>query len=198
MAFGIVALAEVLLVMTAVLKLRAPGPAASALHQVGLEVPHAAVRLGAVAELVVGVGGLVTGRPIFSAGVALCYLVFAVFVARALGRPEPVSSCGCFGRSAGLRGGTGDPVGDTPPTTAHLAFNLVAVAVCVLAVRWPPPGAATVLRHQPLAGVPLVAFLALGAWLCWMLLALAPRTAAAGAAAQAPRTAAVARPGPGV
>jgi hypothetical protein len=47
---------------------------------------------------------------------------------------------------------------------------------------------ATALRHQPWGGVPLVGMVALGAWLSWVLLAVAPRTAAAASAATTRRS----------
>jgi hypothetical protein len=170
-AFGVVALCEVLLVLTAGLKLAAPSAATDALGQVGLRVGVGVVRLGAAAELVAGAGALITGWPVFTAGVALSYAVFAAFVALALGRAQPVSSCGCFGSPGATQA--------TPPTVAHLVFDLAAAAICLIAALWPRPGVVTALRHQPLAGVPLVALVALGCWLSWILLAVAPQTAAA-------------------
>lgn len=171
MAFGVVALCEVLLLVTGGLKLAAPQTAAGALGQVGLRVSPAVVRLGAGAELVAGAGALATGWPVFTAGVALCYGIFAAFITRALGRPEPVSSCGCFGPTTTAQA--------TPPTVGHLVFDLAAAAVCLAAALWPGPGALTALRQQPLAGIPLAAMVALACWLVWILLAVAPRTATA-------------------
>jgi hypothetical protein len=175
-ALGLVALAEVLLVLTAAQKLAVPGPAARALRQVGIRVPRAAVRVGAAAELAAGIGALVSGRPAFTAGVAVAYAVFAVFVAVALRRPEPVSDCGCFGGP------------ETPPTLGHLAFDAAAAAVCLAATIRPVPGLVTTLNHQPLAGVPLIGMVALGGWLSWILLAVAPQTGAAAVAAAARRS----------
>ncbi|MDX6410276.1 MAG: hypothetical protein QOE13_3347 [Gaiellaceae bacterium] len=94
-----------------------PAPTARALGEMGLRVPAAAVRAGAAAELAVAAGALAgAGRP-FALLVAVSYLGFAGFVAAALRRGVPLSSCGCFG------------VQDTPPTAVHLGLNLAAAAV---------------------------------------------------------------------
>jgi len=167
-ALGVAALAEVLLALTALQKLVAPVPATQALRSVGLPVPSGLVRVGAAVELVAGVGALATGRAVFAAGVALCYVGFAGFIALARHRPSPVASCGCLGDA------------DTPPTLAHLLFNLAAAGVCGVATLSPSPGIVAALRHQPLAGVPLVGLVALGCCLCWILLSVAPRASKIG------------------
>ena len=177
---GVAALAEVFLVLTALGKLIAPGAAAGALRQAGLRVPQSVVRLGATAELVVGVGALASGGAAFSALVALCYLAFAGFIVLALRRPGTVSSCGCFGALG--RGGR-----DTPPTLGHLVLNLAAATVAFMAMAWPTPGVVTGLRQQPLSGIPLLGLVALGCYVAWIVLAVAPRTTAAVAAAETGR-----------
>ncbi|MDQ1376115.1 MAG: Methylamine utilization protein MauE [Acidimicrobiaceae bacterium] len=183
-ALGVAALAELLLVVTGFQKLLAPRSAADALQSVGLRVPPSVVRLGAAAELVVGAGALASGRPFFTALAALCYTVFAVFIAIAMTsarrRPEQVSSCGCFG---GLR----NNVVETPPTRAHLVFDVAAAMVCLAATLWPSAGVVTEVHKRPLAGMTLVALAALGCWLSAVLLTVAPQTAAAAALAGASR-----------
>jgi uncharacterized membrane protein YphA (DoxX/SURF4 family) len=186
-ALGVAALAELLLVLTGFQKLVAPGPAARALRSVGLPMPESMVRLGGAAELIVGAGALATGRSAFTALAALCYAVFAAFIAVAMAtarrRPEQVSSCGCFTGLNSERNG----VVETPPTRAHLVFDVAAAAVCLVATRWPSAGVLAAVRQRPLAGVTLVALAALGCWLSAVLLTLAPQTAAASAVARVAR-----------
>jgi hypothetical protein len=186
-ALGVAALAELLLVLTGFQKLLAPASAAGALGSIGLRVPLTVVRLGALAELVVGAGALASGRPLFTALAALCYMVFAAFIAMAITtarrRPEQVSSCGCFTGLNSERNG----VVETPPTRAHLVFDVAAAGVCLVATRWPSAGVLAAVRQRPLAGVTLVALAALGCWLSAVLLTLAPQTAAASAVARVAR-----------
>ena len=94
-----------------------PAPTARALGEMGLPASATLVRLGAAVELAVGAGALAGAGGAFAVLVALSYLGFAVFVAAALRRGVPLSSCGCFG------------VEDTPPTRTHLALNVAATAV---------------------------------------------------------------------
>ncbi len=183
-ALGVAALAELLLVLTGFQKLVAPGSATRALRSVGLRLPESLVRLGGAAELIVGAGALASGRPAFTALAVLCYAVFAVFIAVAMAatrrRPGQVSSCGCFGSLS-------QNAVDTPPTRAHLAFDLVAAVVCLGATLWPSEGMLSVLRQRPLVGTTLVALAALGCWLSAVLLTVAPQTATAAAVAGAAR-----------
>lgn len=110
-------------------KLARPASTAGALRQMGLRVPAAAVRAGAALELAVATAAIVDGARPFAALVAASYLAFAAFVAVALRRGGPLSSCGCFG------------VADTPPTAVHLAVNLAAAAIAgVVALGWAAGG----------------------------------------------------------
>jgi hypothetical protein len=94
-----------------------PAPTATAMSEMGVRVPAVAVRVGAAVELAVAAGALAgAGRPV-AVLVALSYLGFTGFVAAALLRGVPLSSCGCFG------------VQDTPPTAVHLGVNLAAAGV---------------------------------------------------------------------
>ena len=71
------------------------------------------VRAGGAAEVVIGVGALAVGGPVFAALVALSYLAFAGFVVVALRSGSPISSCGCFGKV------------DTPPSLVHVVIDLL-------------------------------------------------------------------------
>ncbi len=94
-----------------------PAPTARALAEMGLRAPAGAVRAGAAVELAVAAGALAGAGRAFALLVAASYVGFAGFVAIALSRGVPLSSCGCFG------------VADTPPTGVHLGVNLAAAAV---------------------------------------------------------------------
>ena len=100
-----------LLALGGALKVRRPGPTVNALRAAGLPANEVAVRLDAVAELVVGVGTLVFHGAVFPALLAASYAAFTAFVALALVRHTPLDSCGCFGEP------------DTPPTVLHLVVT---------------------------------------------------------------------------
>ena len=132
-------------------------------------VLHPVVRVGALAEAVLGAAAVVFPRPVIAALVACSYVAFFGFVAYARWQGGPLATCGCFGRP------------DTPPTPLHLLIDLVlatAAAVVATAAR----GAETLgsqLAHQPGAGVPLLFASAVGLWLAVLALSsLAALTAA--------------------
>lgn len=161
--------AALLLVAAGLAKVRRPADTAIALRRAGLPVPDWVVRAGAGAEVASGCWAFTSGR--LAAGVvALSYLGFAGFVALALRRGSPVSSCGCFGKA------------DSPPTVSHAVLNLAAAATAGWAALHAHPGVVTVLRRQPLAGVPLVLLTGAGAYLAYLVMGALPKTLAAGSA----------------
>jgi hypothetical protein len=164
--------AALLLVAAGLAKVRRPADTAVALRRAGLRVPDWAVRAGAGAEVATGCWAFTSGR-LAAGAVALSYLGFAGFVALALRRGSPVSSCGCFG--------SGDKM-DSPPTVTHAVLNLAAAAVAGWAALRAHPGVVTVLRRQPLAGVPLVLLIGAGAYLAYLVMGALPKTLAAGSA----------------
>ena len=167
--------AALLLAAAGLAKVRRPAGTAIALRQVGLPVPEWAVRAGAGAEVAAGCWAFTSSRP--AAGlVALSYLGFAGFVALALRRGSPVSSCGCFG------GRNKTDNADSPPTLSHAVLNLAAAATAGWAALHAHAGAVIVLRRQPLAGIPLVLLIGAGAYLAYLVIAALPRTLAAGGA----------------
>jgi hypothetical protein len=128
----------------------------------------ALVRIGAVAEVVVGTVALVHPSPLSAALVAASFTSFAAFVAVVLARGGPLASCGCFGRP------------DTPATRLHAVVNaLLAGSAVAVAATVPSGWLPSVLAHQPWRGVPMVLLSLLCAWL--VLLALS-RLAELGAA----------------
>ncbi len=113
------------------------------------------VRGGAVAEAAVGLAALAFPRPATAALVALSYALFVCVVAYARARGGPLSTCGCFG---GV---------DTPATGLHLAIDLLlaGTAAIVAAASSPSGSLASLLVHQPWAGMPLLFVSAAGLWL---------------------------------
>jgi hypothetical protein len=162
------AIAAVLLVAGGAAKAWRPGDTARALRMVGIRVPPVAVRLGAVAEVVIGLGALLVPGPVFPALVALSYLAFAVFVVQALRTGAPISTCGCFGKV------------DTPPSRVHVVIDaLAAAAAAAVAVAGTDVSMPTIVPDQPLAGVPFVMLVAIGVGLVFLAFTSLPRTLAA-------------------
>jgi hypothetical protein len=161
--------AALLLLAAGLAKVRRPADTSIALRRAGLPVPEWVVRAGAAAEVAAGCWALTSAQA--AAGlVALSYLGFAGFVALALRRGSPVSSCGCFGKA------------DSPPTVSHVVLNLAAAATAAWAAFHAHAGAVAVLRHQPLAGVPLLLLTGAVAYLAYLVMGVLPKTLAAGSA----------------
>jgi hypothetical protein len=147
-------------------KVADPGPTRGALRALGLPATRVLVIMLGVAELATAVSALIVGGRWAAGAVAVFYLGFAGFVAVALRRETPLSSCGCFGRE------------DTPPTAIHLAVNLTFAAVAVVLIVDPVGPLDTVLADQPAAGVPFVGWVAMGTYAAYLLLSVMPRTLA--------------------
>jgi hypothetical protein len=164
---GLYLIAAALLVAAGIAKAVRPDDTARALSAL-LPRGHApsqrrlreAIRAGALAEAMLGLVALVVPRPVTAALVALSYALFAIVVAVARVRGGPLATCGCFGRP------------DTPATRLHVAVNLaLAGAVAVVAAGIPNGGSiATLLAHQPWAGLPLLFVSAVGLWLTFLAL----------------------------
>lgn len=117
----------------------------------------ALVRLGSVAEAALGSVALVVPRPITALAVAVSYAAFAALVGVVRARGGAMASCGCFGTP------------DTPATTLHVVIDAgLALAAAAVAVSGPSGTVVSILAHQPLYGLPLVAASALGARLCYL------------------------------
>ena len=162
---GPFAAAAILLGLGGALKVRRPEPTAHALGAVGLPASVPFVRLFGVAEVVVAVGALTAGHPVFALLVGLSYLAFAGFVLLALARGGAISSCGCFGEP------------DTPATPGHAVLDLAAAAVAFAVAAgggsdWPG-----FLGDQPLGGVPFIVLTATCAYLGYVALTVLPRLA---------------------
>ena len=122
----------------------------------------------AVAVIALSIGGRLAGVLVSAA-----YLGFAFFTVRLLSTAGAGASCGCFG---------GD---ESPATPLHVIVNGSIAVVAALAVAWPTPGIADVLRHQPLGGVPFVVLCGVLGWLLFALLTVVPELQAAMAEAPA-------------
>jgi hypothetical protein len=119
------------------------------------------VRMGSMVEATLGLVALVAPRPPSASAVALSYAAFAAYVAVLRLRGGPLATCGCFGTP------------DTPATGVHVAVNAgLAVAAAAVAASDPSGTLVSVLANQPLHGLPLLAVSALGAWLCYLAVAV--------------------------
>jgi hypothetical protein len=152
-----------LLALGGALKLRQPSNTVNALQAAGIPATATAVRALAAAELVIGVGALVTDGPAFAVLVAASYAAFTAFVALALSRHTPLDTCGCFGEP------------DTPPTVLHVVVTAGAT-VTAIAAATTGTSVPEVVADQPWGGVPFVAVALLIAYLCYLVMAVLPRS----------------------
>jgi hypothetical protein len=168
---GPFAIAAALLVIGGALKAVRPRDTAQALTAFGVRLPRflpaqLLVRLGGAAEVVIGVGALVTGGAVFAAFVAVSYLAFAAFVVVALRSGKPISSCGCFGKV------------DTPPSPVHVVIDLAFAGTAVAAAIVGDVALPDVLADQPLLGIPFLVLLAIGCYLVFLAFTALPKTMA--------------------
>jgi hypothetical protein len=157
----------VLLAGAGVAKATDPITTVGALRGVGLRVPGTAVRVAGGVEALVAVGAAVTGAPVLALVVGISYLGFAAFVVVALVRRVPIGSCGCFGKV------------DTPPSALHVVIDLGAAAACVGVAVTGHGGLVDGLGGLPLAGLPFLVLVALGAYAAFAAMTVVPRLAAA-------------------
>ncbi len=141
-----------------VAKVLKPGDTSRALRMAGLPGHPWTVRSGGAVELAVSISAFALPGTLTGALVAFSYAGFAAFVATAIGRGWPLSSCGCFGRP------------DARPGPAHLVLNLAATAgACWWAIE-PPASGWRIVDHQPGHGIALLVVslvLAQLAYLVW-------------------------------
>lgn len=135
-----------------------PAYTARALQFAVIRAGRHAVRAGAAAEVLIAIAAFASPGAITGALVAASYSAFAVFVAVALNRGWPLSSCGCFGRK------------DSVPTRAHLVLNVGAASSAVVWAIGAPSDLPDALKAQPWGGWPLVVVslvVALAAYIVW-------------------------------
>lgn len=151
-----------LLVLSGGSKVRDPEPTRGALRAAGLPASRWVVLVLAGGEIVVGAAGFALTSPLVSAAVAAFYIGFAGFVAVALIARFPLQSCGCFGTS------------DTPPGWIHVGVNLSAAATATVFALTGGVDLLGLLESQPAAGVPYLAYVAIGAALLALVLSELP------------------------
>jgi hypothetical protein len=116
----------------------------------------------AVAEIGTGAISLLAGGAVAGWAMVVLYGGFGWFVAFALHRRIPISSCGCFGKV------------DTPPSVVHLFLNASGLAGGVWAALSHSSSLISVLGDQPVAGLPYLAFVAAGTYAAYLLLTALP------------------------
>jgi hypothetical protein len=125
---------------------------------------RATIRIGATIEAALGLIAIAFPRPVPAGLAAASYVIFAGVVLYVRTRGGALSSCGCFGRA------------DTPATVLHAVVDIVLATACIAVAATAPSGGslATLLGHQPGAGVPLVFVSAVGLYLAYLALAVLP------------------------
>ena len=149
--------ATVALAAAGAAKLARPDDTARALQVAGLPHHRRLVRVGAAAELAVAAVALALPGPVTGALVAASYAAFTVFVAVALTRGWPLSSCGCFGRP------------DSKPDWAHVAVDAGATAAAASWAAAGPPPLGALLSSSPWHGGPLLLTAAVTAGLAYLV-----------------------------
>lgn len=120
--------AAILLVVAGAQKVADPKPLVRALKTLRLPLPGPVVRLGAVAELGIGLLALLHGGVVSAAALAASYALFTGVVLLGLRRGGVLASCGCFGKR------------DLPPTRTHaLVTGSVAVGALYVVTATPGP-----------------------------------------------------------
>jgi Methylamine utilisation protein MauE len=119
------AVAALVLIVAGVAKLRAPGPAAAALRELGLPAAALPIRTFATGEIALGAWALVAPAGVMAIAPACCYAAFAVLALLLASRR---AACGCFGE------------GDFPASRAQALLSAVLAVVCAAAAVWPPHG----------------------------------------------------------
>ncbi len=124
-------------------KLWRPDDTARALIVAGLPAHRRLVRAGALGELAVAVAAIAAPGPVTGSLVAASYAAFTVFVATALARGWPLSSCGCFGRP------------DARPGYPHLLLDAGAAVTAAWWAAVAPGRIGPLFVHGPWHGGPL-------------------------------------------
>jgi hypothetical protein len=155
--------AAALLVAAGAPKVLRPHDTRRALASVGLPAPAIVVRLGGLAEVVIGAVAILLGGRIVDALVAASYLTFTGFVIVALHKGGVVASCGCVGRP------------DTPPTASHVVVTALFAAAAGLAAAGEPTGVLTWPSASVATEAGVLGFAVLLTGLAWLALAELPQ-----------------------
>jgi hypothetical protein len=135
------------------------------LKEIGIRVPPLVVRGLGAAEALLGMLALLVGGSVIAIAVAASYLVFAVVAWRLR---DGQIGCGCFGAAS-----------TTPPGALHLAVNVAAFAVAVIAVAVDVPGHLAAWDELPGLGIAHVMLIAVGVAATLALLTVLPDARAA-------------------
>jgi hypothetical protein len=145
------AIFSLLLIITGAAKVARPQEVERALTTLGFpRIPGAGTLIGLL-EIAVGAAALVFPGALTLQ--AALYLAFAVWIALALRASVPMATCGCLGRE------------DTPPTMTHLVLDVVAAAISLGAAMSAP-----LQLTADLAGLATVTVIAVGVFLCYVIL----------------------------
>jgi hypothetical protein len=156
------AAAAALLLVTGTFKLARPAATAGAMGGMGLPGSVAAARLLGAAEVAVGAAALTLDHALAAGAVAVLYAGFAAFVAAAIRRGGMLQTCGCFGAL------------EVPPTTTHLAFDLVATVLAGAAAIAGTPSLWSAAGVEPADGAVLVVVTVIAAGLAVAVLTALP------------------------
>lgn len=157
-----------LLALAGAQKVLDPTMTVGALRALGLPSSPLLVRSGSVVELGLGVAAVAIGGAALWWGVALSYVLLAVFVVAALRRGTMIGSCGCFGRE------------ETPPHPTHVALNLGLAGLAAATAVTAPGALLEVIADQPAQGAAVVSLAAVSLFLLYAAYVDLPRTLAAG------------------
>lgn len=163
---GIYLIGLVLLSAAGLSKLFRPHDTSRALRQAGLPAHPVTVRAFAALEAALACSALLFSLRALAATIAASYLAFAAFVAWALAKDLPLSSCGCFGEP------------DSPPSWLHVALDLVFASVSAYEGLLPHPFRGDLVVRMGFSGVVFAAFVVAGAYLSYLAMAELPRLAA--------------------
>jgi hypothetical protein len=176
---GPLAVAALVLAAGGVFKLVDPAPTRGMYVAVGLPDRAAIGALAVVSGLVevaLGAAAFLWGGRLLAAGTAVAFFVFTALTTR-LVRTASSVSCGCFGRQSGRA------------TWVHVGVDAAVAGVAAAAAVVDAPGFLSARDELPAAGVPFLAFAALGTWLVIVALTVLPETLLA--ARRTPRSATV-------
>lgn len=162
--------AAALLALAGAQKVLDPVMTVGALRALRLPSSDGLVRVGAAAELALGVAAVVVGGAALWSLVALSYLAFAAFVGAALRKGTMIGSCGCFGRE------------ETPPHPCHVVLDLGLAAVATAVATSGPNRVVDDLVDHPGTGLVVVILAAAALYLLYAAFVDLPRTLAAGKA----------------
>lgn len=167
--------AAALLALAGAQKVVDPTMTVGALRALRLPSSPVLVRLGAAAEMALGVAAMAVGGAGLWWLVAASYVAFAAFVVAALRSGTMIGSCGCFGRE------------DTPPHWTHVALNVALAALAAATALNSPTAPVEALTDHPSQGLVVVALAAVALYLLHAAFVDLPRNLSA-AGRRRPRT----------